>query len=219
MRLPFRRPRTAPAAPRSTPPILSTALASAVGLLVLLDLIVAAPLLDAVGAALVEYGLIVAAFALLLGVLNLLTVHNRKVQERTVGWPYSLFLILVATSLFVFAIFWGPEMPLFEWLLRYVLVPLQSSFFALLPFFLVGVAFRALRVNSVERLLFVLSAALVIVGATPLGVLFGSALSEARTALLVVPATAGGRGLLLGIALGTIATGLRLLVDGRRYFR
>jgi hypothetical protein len=30
---------------------------------------------------------------------------------------------------------------------------------------------------------------------------------------------AGARGLLLGIALGTIITGLRLIFDGRRYFR
>jgi hypothetical protein len=54
---------------------------------------------------------------------------------------------------------------------------------------------------------------LVLIGITPLP-FFGqiSLLGSLRNWLATVPALAGARGLLLGIALGTIATGLRILM-------
>ena len=62
-------------------------------------------------------------------------------------------------------------------------------------------------------LLFLAAAVIVLLGILPLP-FFGqiSILSNLRQWLTGVPAMAGARGLLLGIALGTIATGVRILM-------
>jgi uncharacterized membrane protein len=197
----------------------ATVVAASVGLLVLLDLLTNIPFFNGVGALLVEYGLIIAAFALMLGVLNILLVHIRKVREQEDGWPYSVVLIGTTIALSVAGVWSGPTGSLISWTATYVLFPLQSAFFSLLAFFLLTVAYRAMRINSVESLLLVGSATLVILGATPLGSLISPLLVDVKAFLLAVPATAGSRGLLLGIALGTIVTGVRLVFDGRRYFK
>lgn len=223
MRLPFRRatpPGSTPPRPRRLyVPLLSTSIGVAIGLLVLVDLLTTIPLLDTVGAFLIEYGLIIAAFALLLGVLNLLTVHLRKIQTRASGWPYSVVLVVTALLLIAVGLVTGPEGALVNWTLNAILLPLESAFFSLLAFFLFGVAYRAMRVNSLESLLLVGSAIIVILGATPVGNLLGPWAAESKSLLMTVPATAGARGLLFGIALGTVVTGLRLIFDGRRYFK
>lgn len=199
--------------------LLPTAVAVSIGALVLLDVVTDVPFLNALGALLVEYGVIVAAFALLLGLLNVLRVHGGKVQAREEGWPYSAILLITTLALVAIGLVTGPNGSAMAWTLDNVLLPLQSTFFSLLAFFFLSVAYRALRVHSIESALLVGSAVIVILGATPVGGWFGPYLTGLREALLAVPATAGARGLLLGIALGTIITGLRLIFDGRRYFR
>ncbi len=200
-------------------PLLATVVAVSIGILVLLDMATDLPFLNALGALLVEYGLIIAAFALLLGLLNVLSVHSRKVRLREEGWPYSTILIVTTVILVVLGLLTGPNGGAIAWALNNVLLPLQAAFFSLLAFFLVSIAYRALRVTSFESLLLVGSAVLVILGATPIGALLGPFFLNLREGLLAIPAMAGARGLLLGIALGTIITGLRLIFDGRRYFR
>lgn len=223
MRRPFRRSPADPARPRRIPgfsaPITSIILAVSVGIIVLLDLLTDLPTFNAVGALLVEYGIIIAAFALVLGVMNVLTVHVRKIQSQEVGWPFSVVLVLTTIALVSVGLLTGPDGALVQWTLTAILLPLQSAFFSLLAFFLLGVAYRAMRVNSVESLILVGSAVLVILGATPVGTLLGDWLVGAKEYLLAVPATAGARGLLFGVALGTVVTGLRLLFDGHRYFK
>jgi len=85
--------------------------------------------------------------------------------------------------------------------------PLCSTGFFLLPLQL----FRAFRVRNLETLVFVIFALIVC------SVRYRWYLPLARTTvikdwIISVPALAGVRGILLGIALGIIATGLRVLI-------
>lgn len=214
----FQRPSPPPRPERVRLPIFATPIAVAVGLLVLVDLLTPWPLLDNIGAVLVEYALIIAVFALLLGVLNVFIVHSRRVQHREAGWPYSLLLLVVALFLIVAGLITGPTGFIANWSLLYILLPLQAAFFSLLAFFLLSVAYRHLRVRSVESALFVASATIVILGNTPLSNL-SPLLLDVKSYLIASLAASGARGLLLGVALGTIITGLRLIFDGPRYFK
>jgi len=95
-----------------------------------------------------------------------------------------------------------------NWLFENVYVPLQGAFFALAAFFIATAAYRALRARNFETMLMLLAALVVFLGQTPLL----QTLTDAKEWVLQVPSEAGVRGILLGVALGTIATGLRLLV-------
>lgn len=190
-----------------------TAIAIAIGLIVLIDYFFDAPLLDALGFAFREWTIILTAFALLLGVINLLQVHlSRVIHRQETGAGYSALVVLTATLVALTGLWFGlPSEPM-TWLFDHVYVPLQSAFFALTAFFLATAAYRALRARTIETTWMLVIALIVFIGQTPLlGIL-----AEAREWVLNVPTTAGVRGILIGVALGTMATALRLLLGWDR---
>jgi len=123
-------------------------------------------------------------------------------------------LIATVTGLIVLAGYLFPGQ-LFQQMLNYVIGPLGASLAGLLVFTLTLAAFRLLRVRrSVGAVLFVLIVAVVLLGSTPFVGL--EWLADARDWIISVPGMAGGRGLLLGVALGTMITALRVLMGSDR---
>ena len=188
--------------------LIPTAIAIAVGLVTLLDYFYVLPLLDEIGKVFKQWTIILTAFALLLGLINLLQVHlTRIVRRHEASAGYSVIVVIVAAFVFVVGLlFTLPSAPM-TWIFDNVYAPLQGAFFALVAFFLATAAYRALRARNLETTWMLIAALVVFAGQTPiLGVL-----ADAREWVLTIPSTAGVRGILLGVALGTIATALRLL--------
>jgi membrane-bound metal-dependent hydrolase YbcI (DUF457 family) len=97
----------------------------------------------------------------------------------------------------------------------YVIAPLGAALAALVVFTLVLAAFRLLRVRrSAGVVLFLLVVVIVLLGSTPLVGL--EWLADLRDWIVNVPGMAGMRGLLLGVALGTVITALRVLLTSER---
>ncbi len=218
---------------RFIPAVIPSAITFLVLLVTLLTYIV--PGLSDFRARLVELAVIVAAFAMLLGVVNLLHVHGTNILRRR-GWFYSLVLLLSFVGVLLVALFdlvlslnripaatlaqqaaSGAAMTL---VYPYILIPIQASLTALLPFFLAFAAYRALRMrrtigSTLSALVFLITAVIVLLGQLPLSnlpPLVGKGLGTARDAVIGVLAMAGMRGILLGVALGIVATALRVLV-------
>jgi hypothetical protein len=189
--------------------VVATAVAIGVGFIVLLDFFVTNPLLDTTGQVLRQWTIILTAFALLLGLVNLLQVHLLRVIRRNEpGAGYSLIVLLTAGIVMLVGLATGLPSPAMTWVFDNLYVPLQGAFFALVAFFLATAAYRALRARSVETTLMLIAALIVFLGQVPVVPLFAGA----RDWVLSVPSEAGVRGILLGVALGTVATGVRLLV-------
>ena len=160
---------------------------------------------------LVEWAVIVAAFAVILGIFNVLRVHGARIAKGGDGWWYSLALIITASLAWIPPLFFGPSHGVTRAALDYVIRPLGGSLAGVLVFTLTLGAARILRHRrSMTSILFLVVVALALVGTTPLlGVEW---LADIRDWLLHVPAMAGFRGLFLGVALGTVITGLRVLM-------
>lgn len=186
-------------------------LAIGVGLVVLLGQFISNDALDSIIGALIGWGAIVAAFALLLGLANLAWFHARRIAKREAQMPYSILILATALVIFLLALPSGGGGAAAQWILRYVYQPLEASFLALLVFFIATALYRALRVRTWEMALFALSAVIVLVGSVPFMEIFSPLIPAAKEWVVNVPALAGVRGILLGVALGIIATGLRLL--------
>ena len=205
---------------------LPAALAIAVGLFVLVALLVPVPLLSTIGTYFIDCAVIIAAFALFLGLLNIVRVHLAHIRERTKTWPYSallliaLFLIL-AVGLVTFTPSQadpsqpsGPSHPAMQWIFTNVMAPIQATFGALLAFLTLAAAYRLFRLRNVESAVLLIAALLVLVGQASFGLL--PVLPQLRDWILDVPALAGMRGILLGVALGAVLTGIRLLLGVER---
>jgi hypothetical protein len=191
--------------------VISVAVAIATGLVVLVQQFFSNPYLDPIGNFLVASATYLVGFALLLALLNLLSVHFQRVAQRSANAWSSAVILITATGVFVTVLPSGGASAASAWIFRFVYQPLEASFLALLVFFSASAAYRALRVRSWENALLVISALVVLIGAAPISRAVTSFLPEAKEWLLNVPTVAGVRGILLGVALGVIATGLRLL--------
>jgi hypothetical protein len=184
-------------------------LTSIVLLLTLLGFFVHEDSLLAIQWVLVRWAVIIAAFAVILGFLNVISVHIAKLAGRTSGWPYSLAIGLGELIFRQDEGLWGPLMaPIFVW----VIAPLQAATAALLPFILTYAAYRMLRWDRQRgSLIFLISALIVLIGRLPLPDL-GTGLQDLHDAWLSWLAIPGLRAVLIGVALGISMTALRLLM-------
>jgi hypothetical protein len=171
--------------------------------------------LDRAGIFVISLTMIIATFALLLGFVNVVTVHWSRIHSGKAGSLYSVVLLgsLAATLLLGSG---GPSAGPTQFIFQFILQPLEATFFALLALFIATAAFRAFRVRNLEMFLFVLFALIVLLGQVPISLFLWSELPLIKDWILMVPTLAGVRGILLGVALGTIATGLRLILGTDR---
>lgn len=198
--------------------VLPAAIVIGVGLITLMSFFLDSPMLSVARLALTDWVVILAGLALLVGVLHLLLVHLRKIQAQTRGWPYSL--VVVASTIFVLALglLEGPQAAfqptsLTQVIFHGVLVAAQASLAGLIVFFLVYAATRMLsKQRELLSIVFLVVVLIVLLGWLPLAPVQSSPLPGLRNWLLQVPTTAGARGILLGVALGSVMVGLRVLV-------
>jgi hypothetical protein len=182
------------------------------------DRFVERPLIRALATTLYEWGLLLSAFALVLGLLNVAWVHLRQVLIGGPGWPHSLALLVSLLLVLVTGLL-SPEgvySPLVEWLFDAVIAPGQATLFALLALFMASAAYRFLRVDRPGGAWMLAGALLVLAVQMPLA---NAALPAALAAwvgwVLDTPVMATVRGALLGGALALVVAGLRYLTAGR----
>jgi nitrate reductase NapE component len=197
----------------------ATAIAIAIGLVVLLGYFLPIPALTAIRIYLVEWGVILAGVAVLVGVFNLLLSHLSKLRKREKGWPYSLFLIAALLISVAVGILLGPDTPLMRGMFEAVILPVEKTLVALLAVTLIYASMRLLRRRAeLITFLFLATAVLILMGTAALpGLGEIPILSDlVRPFVAQVLAGAGARGILLGAALGTLTTGLRILLGTDR---
>lgn len=195
------------------------AVASATGLLVLVGYFVDLALFDLLRLLLIQWAVLLAAASLLIGLFNLLMVHWTKVSIQDFGWPYSALLILVFMVTLALGLIFGPDYEVVLLLFQYVQVPIEASLLALLAITLTVAAFRMLaRRRDMMSVVFLMTALIVLAGSAPppTGGQTPQALAIARAWITQVWAAAGARGILIGVALGSVTAGLRVLMASDR---
>jgi len=183
------------------------------------------PMLGKVEVLVLQWAVSLAALALLVGVLNLVAVHWRKVKTGKTASIYSG--VLIASLLITVAVTaWkGPTGSWSLWILNNIQIPIEASLVALLAIVLAYTAARMFRyrVNTMT-ILFMAIIVIILLGTAPLyGTSKVTALKDVSSLFKQLASwitqtwsTAGARGILLGVALGTIATGLRILLGADR---
>jgi hypothetical protein len=197
------------------------ALALGVGLFVLLGYFVDLGFIQNFRLTFLRWAVLLAAAALVVGLANLLAVHWRKVSLTEAGWIYSGVLILSFTVTLVLALVFRPDGQAALFIFNTFQLPLESSLMAVLAVSLLVAGFRLVnRRRDLLSLLFVGTALMVLLGTGPApGGAEGPvviALRDFRAWLSQVWAAGGARGILLGVALGATATGLRVLLAADR---
>lgn len=191
--------------------VVAVVVAIAFGLIVLMGYFIPAGGLLEFRLALVQWAVILAAVAVLVGVASLLGVHWQKIRTRQKNSAYSILLIF---SLFITAVLGvvGTNNPVLSFVLGAIIVPAEATLMALLAVTLIYASARLLRrrADSMSFLFLGVAVVILLVSAPlPIGLLPGA--EEIRWFINEFFAVAGARGILIGVALGALTTGLRVL--------
>jgi hypothetical protein len=197
------------------------AVALAAGLFVLLGYFVQLKAVQDLRLTFLHWAVLLAGAALIVGLVNLVSVHWRKVGLLEEGWIYSAVLILALVITLGLGLFFGPDNAVALFIFSNFQLPVETSLMALLAVSLVVAGFRLVsRRRDLYTLIFLATALFVMVGTAPwplpgLGT-FEVVVRDLRAWISQVWAAGGARGILLGVALGATATGLRVLLGTER---
>ncbi|MDH4223373.1 MAG: hypothetical protein OEV55_07540 [candidate division Zixibacteria bacterium] len=162
---------------------------------------------------------IIYVFALLVGALSFIIIHLEKISKKQKGWGYNAIAISGLLLMVFFGFYKGMHKGSpFLWIFDNLQVPMQSTMFSLLAFFVASAAYRGFRARNLQATILLLAGLLVIIGRVPLGEMIHSSIPDTATWVLNVPSMAARRGILIGIGLGTIATALRVIVGIERTY-
>jgi len=193
--------------------ILPTAIAIGVGILTLLGILIPISPLKEVSIVLTQWAMVIGVFAFLLASLNLLRVHLSRIVHRSKNSIASVILLLSASASLVIVLTQKPEGNLSQQILTGLLIPGESTLMALTAVTLTLAGMRILRERrNVGSVLFIFVTILVLVGTVPYITILGTISNWIQNVL----ATGGMRSIVMGVALGTTITGLRVLFGTTR---
>jgi len=160
---------------------------------------------------LLRWAVVVAAFALFLAYCSLLGVHFLRMPSAGKKKVASLLIILSALGTLILVVVQGVEGVWTRQVLNAVLIPGESALLALTAVTLIVAGMRVLRARrTVGAIVFVVAAAIILLTTIAYSV-YPSVLAVLRQGVDTL-ATAGMRGLVIGVALGVTLTGLRVLL-------
>jgi hypothetical protein len=181
---------------------------------------------------------IIAVFAFFLGGGNLLRVHLTKLSRRKDDWVYSIVTLVGFAVMLAFGMFkmGNPgdiassvtaEGSYFRLMFDWVVVPLQSTMYALLAFFIASASYRAFRAKNREATILLVAAFIILLGRTPLGTMLTAWVPDSFSVMQIPnlaiwimnsPNLAGQRAIIIGIGLGVISMSLRIILGIERTY-
>lgn len=196
--------------------VLATAIAMGFGILTLWGLLVGEGVVTTMTNILLQLVLLTVAVSIVIGIINLFGVHFGRIRRRERNWGYSLVVMLSAGLVLALWLLRADDANML--LLENAQVAVESALAGLVLFALVFGAYRLMRRRVTwGNLLFTVTVLISLIGSLPLRET--AILADVRAWLLAVPVSAGARGILLGIALATIVTGVRVLIGQDRAYR
>lgn len=166
-----------------------------------------------------EWAIIIASFAMVLGIASLIKRQWSRVRKQVAGWGYGAVTLV---CLFVTAgagIAWGMDPKEGDpviWIYDHVNKPLSSTMFSLTVFFIASASYKAFRIRSTGATILLVAGVIVMLGQTPAGGMLWDRIPVIKDWILTYPNMAAQRGILLGLGLSMFSTSLKILLGLER---
>ena len=166
---------------------------------------------------LLNWAIILTGAAALVGFFNLILVHTDKIRRNEKGSIYSALLVISLVATFMAGFVLRPDHIFMKAVLDGIIIPGEAALMGLLTISLLYAAIRLLRRRmNMMSLIFLTTTAFLIFGSATMP--FGNipVISTFARWVTQVLALGGARGILIGVALGSLTTGLRVLFGADR---
>ena len=168
-----------------------------------------------------DFIIVIGILALPIGIWSLVSANVRKARFDRSERFYSLvtlagFLVMVLTGL---KREWANDpQGLHRLLFQNVLTPAQATLFAMLAFYIASAAYRAFRVRTILAGILLATAFVVMLRIVPLPDPVGGWNRDLVRWILAVPNMAAKRAIVIGVALGSVAYGIKVLLGIERSY-
>ncbi|MBD3401606.1 hypothetical protein GF420_01820 [candidate division GN15 bacterium] len=163
-----------------------------------------------------DYWQIIFAFTLIVGAISFVRVNLRGI-ERGEDRSYRIASLVGVITMPLLALIWGLKggSP-FMWVFENIQVPMQSTVFALLAFFVASASYRGFRARSMQAAILLGAALLMLIARSTIGDMLWARIPEAAEWVRTTPAMSARRAILIGIGLGSLTTSVRVLIGIER---
>lgn len=191
------------------------ALVVIIGILMIAEGFVGIDALSTTTSEMQRWGIIISAFALAVGAINLITIHTKNISARK-NVPYSLALLAGLLTMSFLGIAFGLQSTAFVFLYDSLVGPMGAAMFAMLAFYVASAAYRAFVARNFDATVLLLTAIVCILYQTGIGELITPRFADLFLWINDVPNLAGQRGIMIASAIGALSVSLRVLVGLER---
>lgn len=190
-----------------------------VAIIVVLDFFIKVPLLRTASNEVGKWVVIGSACALGLGLVNLIQIHGRRIIDRKGNqWLYSAWLLFVMFVVLFFGGVWGTSNRVFVWFFDNIYSPADGTAFSLATLYMTSAAYRSFRARSWEAAVLLIFGVIAMLKNAPVGELIWTGFPPLGTWILTYPSGGVYRAIIMGIGLGIIFIGIRVLLGLEKGF-
>ncbi len=197
---------------KSGPPVV---IGGILGMVIILDNFIKYKPLQTTSQVLTSWVVVISGFAMLLGAVNMILVHTKRIQSRDRSDESSLLLLSLFVMI-IFGVFVGRNSGIFKFLFDNVVVPAGSTFYSVAIFYIASAAYRVFRVKNLAGFVVLAAAFLEIMGRMPMVVAVSDRFPVIAEWLMGPPTVGAQRAVMISGAVGAIALGIRVLLGIER---
>lgn len=164
-----------------------------------------------------KWTVIVAAFALIIGLINISRIHVNHIIRRTKGqWMFSLWCLAIMYIMLAAGLLGTTKNPGYQWLYTWVFLPIDATMYSSLAFFISSAAYRAFKARNIESAIMLVSGIVVMLMNAPIGTIIWSGFPVVGSWIMKTPVVGAQRAFMITFVLGTVALGVRTLLGMER---
>ncbi len=177
----------------------------------------AKPITD-LAAQIVRWRIIVAAFALALGGVNMFRLHGRAVIEKRKNWPYSAIFIVAFVAYFILGVTKSPTSAQYMYIWQNIYQPAASTMYSFTLFYMTSACWRAFRIRNWQAGVMMVTGVIVLLGQVGLGSAISPFIPKFAGWIVANPNAAAIRAITIGGSLGMVMMSMRVILGLERTY-